>query len=118
MDAFQNAPSQIAAGAYGHRGGSMKSALGIVTVAFVLAASAALAQWHGCSKRYGVCMDSCAKRPEASQGTCQQTCEQTSNQCYTGMYGQPPANGGDGGQATISEPARDAQGSAAQPSDK
>jgi hypothetical protein len=74
----------------------MKSALGIVTVAFVLAASAALAQEDGCSKRYGVCMDSCSKRPEASQGTCQQTCEQTSNQCYTGMYGQPPANGGDG----------------------
>ena len=95
----------------------MKSKLAILTALLVVAASAALAQEDGCSKRYGACMDTCAKRAEAGQATCQQSCEQTSNQCYTGMYGQPPANGG-GGQATVPEPARDAQGSAAEPSDK
>ena len=95
----------------------MKSTLAILTASFVLAASAALAQEDGCSKQYGACMDHCSKRPQSAQGACEQTCEQNTNQCYVGVYGQPPANG-DGGQATISEPARDAQGSAAQPSDK
>ena len=97
----------------------MKSKLAILAASLVVAASAALAQEDACSKRYGACMDTCAKRPQAAQGTCEQSCEQTSNQCYTGMYGQPPANGGgDGGQANVPEPARDAQGSAAEPSDK
>ena len=98
----------------------MRSTLAILTASFVFAASAAFAQEDACSKRYGACMDTCAKRSQAAQGTCEQSCEQNTNQCYVGMYGQPPANGGDGGggQAAIPEPARDAQGSATQPSDK
>lgn len=98
----------------------MKSTLAILTASFVLAASAALAQEDGCSKRYGACMDTCSKRSQEAQGACEQTCEQNTNQCYVGVYGQAPANGGGevNGQVTVPEPARDAQGSAAQPSGK
>lgn len=95
----------------------MKRVVLLLTTSFVLASSAALAQDDGCSKQYGACMDRCSSRPEQVQGMCSQTCEATTNQCYVGMYGQRPAGGGAPAQlpASVSEPARDAQGSASTP---
>jgi hypothetical protein len=87
----------------------MKTILLLLTSLLVLSASAALAQEDACSKRYGACMDHCSSRPQSVQGSCAQACEANTSQCYVGMYGQPPA----AGQATVAEPARDAQGSAA-----
>ena len=86
----------------------------ILTMSFVLATSAALAQGQSdaCSKQYGACMDHCAGRPQTVQATCSQTCEANTNRCYVGMYGPAPSEGA-GSQAAVSQPARDAQGSAA-----
>jgi hypothetical protein len=91
----------------------MKTILLLLTSLLVLAAPVALAQQDACSKQYGACMDRCSSRPQSAQGSCAQSCEANSNQCYVGLHGQPPA----AGQATVAEPARDAQGSAQSPAE-
>jgi hypothetical protein len=69
----------------------------------------AFAQEDGCSKRYDACMDRCAKSP-GTVDQCGKTCEGQTDQCYVGMYGQPPVDN----QASASAAeARDAQGSVA-----
>jgi len=87
----------------------MKPSLLLLTASLSLVTSAALAQGDACSKNYGACMDRCSSRPGSMQASCSQTCEGASNECYTGMYGKPPSDN----QVTITQPAADAQGSAA-----
>jgi hypothetical protein len=71
----------------------MKTAFLLLTSSLVIAASGAFAQGNAdaCHNQYGFCMERCSTRPQSMQEKCSQSCESNTNQCYSGMYGQPTA---------------------------
>jgi hypothetical protein len=69
----------------------MKNVLLLLTVTLLIGTSGAFAQGDACAKRYGVCMNHCAKRPNSIQEPCIKSCESQTNRCYEAMYGRPPA---------------------------
>jgi hypothetical protein len=71
----------------------MKLALLLLTSSLVIAASGASAQGNSdaCHNQFAACVERCATRPQSRQEKCSQTCEANTNQCYSGMYGQPSA---------------------------